>query len=120
MALLYGEGDYMKTVGIATSAGYDCDNQAATCGGVIGVLKGLSGLGETATNMTLNIPSRGSWTEPFNDRYVNISRDELPRRTPISDIVRRIAAIAQAAILENGGRLEIRNGKPTYIINCDF
>jgi hypothetical protein len=110
----------MKTVGIATSAGYDCDNQAATCGGLIGVLNGLSGIGDAARNITLNIPSRGVWKEPFNDLYVNISRDGLPRRTAISNIVERIAAIAKIAILENGGRMEMRDGKPTYIINCDF
>lgn len=120
MAILYGEGDYMKTVGIATSAGYDCDNQAATCGGLIGVLNGFSGMGEAAHNITLDIPSRGSWKEPFNNRYVNTSRDGLPIRTPISEIVDRIAAVAKIAILENGGRMEMQDGKPTYIINCDF
>ena len=61
MAILCGEGDYMKTVGVATSAGYDCDNQAATCGGLIGVLNGFSGMGDAAHEISLNIPSRGSW-----------------------------------------------------------
>ena len=120
MALLYGEGDYMKTVGIATSAGYDCDNQAATCGGLIGVLNGFSGLGETARDITLNLPSRGTWEKPFNDQYVNTTRDGLPLRTPITEIVDRIAAIAKDAILENGGRVEMRDGESTYIIDCDF
>lgn len=120
MAILYGEGDYMKTVGIATSAGYDCDNQAATCGGLIGVLNGFSGMGDAAKQITLSLPSRGSWTVPFNNRYVNISRDGLPLRTPISDIVDRIAAIAKVAILDNGGRMEMRDGKPVYIVASDF
>ena len=44
MALLYGEGEYTKTVGIATSAGYDSDNQAATLGGLIGTMRGMTGL----------------------------------------------------------------------------
>ena len=95
-------------------------NQAATCGGLIGVLNGLSGIGDTATNLTLTIPSRGTWKEPFNNLYVNISRDGLPIRTPISDIVERIAAVAKIAILENGGRMEMRDGKLVYIVNCDF
>ncbi len=120
MAILYGEGDYMKTVGIAVSAGYDCDNQAATCGGLIGVLNGFSGMGEAAHDITLNIPSRGSWKKPFNDMYVNTTRDGLPVRTPISEIVDRIAEVAKIAIMENGGRMEMRDGKPTYIISCDF
>ena len=120
MAVLYGEGDYMKTVGIATSAGYDCDNQAATTGGLIGVLNGLSGMGTVATDLTLNLAAWSTWEKPFNDRYVNISRDEVKLHTPISEIVQRIAAVAKTAILENGGRMEMRDGKPVYVINSDF
>ncbi len=120
MAILYGEGDYMKTVGIASSAGYDCDNQAATCGALIGVRNGLSGMGEKAIDITINIPSQQEWDEPFNNLYVNYTRDDLPVCTPISEIVERIAKIAKTAILENGGRMEIRDDKPVYIINCDF
>jgi hypothetical protein len=97
MAILYGEGDFMKTVGIAVSAGYDCDNQAATCAGLIGVLHGTKG-----------IPAE--LTEAFNDQYVCFTRDDVPIATPISDIVARIAAIAKTAILDNGGRVEIRPG----------
>ena len=120
MAVLYGEGDYMKTVGIATSAGYDCDNQAATAGGLIGVRNGLSGMGSTATDLTKNLGKWSAWEKPFNDQYVNISRDEVKLRTPISEIVERIAAIAKTAILENGGRMEMRDGEPFYVINSDF
>lgn len=120
MAVLYGEGDYMKTVGIATSAGYDCDNQAATTGGLIGVLNGLSGMGEAAVELTMNLPAWGKWDKPFNDQYVNISRDEIKLRTPISEIVQRIAAVAKTAILENGGRMEVRDGKTVYLVNSDF
>ena len=120
MAVLYGKGDYMKTVGIATSAGYDCDNQAATTGGLIGVLNGLSGMGETAIEHTLSLPAWRRWNKPFNDQYVNISRDEVRLRTPISEIVERIADIAKAAILENGGRMEMRDREVVYVINSDF
>lgn len=120
MALLYGEGDYMKTVGIATSAGYDCDNQAATCAALIGVRNGMSGLGKKAIDITINIPSQAEWTVPFNNLYCNWTRDDLPVRTPISEIVERIAKIAKDAILENGGRMELRDDKPVYIIDCDF
>ena len=120
MAVLYGEGDYMKTVGIATSAGYDCDNQAATAGGLIGVLNGLSGMGEAAVAQTMDLPAWGKWDKPFNDQYVNISRDEIRLRTPISEIVERIAAVAKTAILENGGRMEVRDGKTVYVVNSDL
>lgn len=120
MAVLYGEGDFMKTVGIATSAGYDCDNQAATTAGLIGVLNGLSGMGEAAVKLTKELPLRDAWDKPFNDRYVNISRDEIKLRTPISEIVERIGAVAKTAILENGGRMEVRDGETVYVVNSDF
>lgn len=120
LAVLYGEGDYMKTVGIATSAGYDCDNQAATAGGLIGVLNGLSGMGEEALRLTRELPAWTSWEKPFNDQYVNISRDEVKLRTPISEIVSRTAAVAKTAILENGGRMEMRDGEVVYVIQSDL
>jgi ADP-ribosylglycohydrolase len=110
MAVLYGQGDFKKTVGIATSAGYDCDNQAATCGGLIGVLQGAGGIPE---EISKNVAGE-EWAKPFNDLYINYSRDDLPTATPISDIVARIAAIAKTAILENGGRMEFRADTPSF------
>jgi hypothetical protein len=101
MALLYGDGDFTRTVGIATSAGYDCDNQAATCGGIIGILHGTRAIPETFTH---ELPSRGRWTQPFNDTYINYSRDDLPPHFRISDLVDRILAVTERAIFEQGGR----------------
>jgi len=95
MAILYGEGDFMKTVGIAVSAGYDCDNQAATCAALIGVLHG-----------TKCLPPE--MVKEFKNQYVCFTRDDVPIATPLSDIEERIAAIAKRAILDNGGRVEIR------------
>jgi ADP-ribosylglycohydrolase len=102
MAILYGEGDFMKTVGIAVSAGYDCDNQAATCAGLIGVLQGSKCIPDDLV-------------EEFNNQYVCFTRDNLPVVTPISNIVERIAKIAKTAIMENGGRVEIRPGEAPSI-----
>jgi len=118
MAILYGQGDFMKTVGIAVSAGYDCDNQAATCAGLMGVLNGQGCIPEEFTNDFL--PGDWKWDKPFNDKYVNITRDDLPLHTPISKIIERIGKISKTAILENGGRMEIRDDETVYIINCDF
>ncbi len=120
MAVLYGEGNYIKTVGIATSAGYDCDNQAATAGGLIGVRNGLSGMGAAALDQTKTLGKWQVWDEPFNDSYINISRDDVKLRTPISEIVDRIAAVAKTAIIENGGRMEVRDGESYYVVNSDL
>lgn len=40
ISLLYGEGDYIKTVKIATLCGWDSDNPAATWGGMLGFIYG--------------------------------------------------------------------------------
>jgi hypothetical protein len=44
VSLLYGDGDYHKTVQIAVLAGWDSDNPASTWGGLLGFLEGRSGL----------------------------------------------------------------------------
>jgi len=103
MAILYGQGDFMKTVGIAVSAGYDCDNQAATCAGLIGVLQGSKCIPD---NMV----------EEFNNQYVCFTRDNVSIVTPITEIIERIEAIAKTAIMNNGGRIEVRPGDAPSIV----
>ncbi len=117
MAVLYGEGDFLKTTGISVAAGYDCDNQGATCAGLFGVVVGAKGIPD---NLTKNVTWNTTWDKPFNDRYVNVSRDDLPIATPISDIVKRTQAIAYDAIRANGGRKEVRDGAPVYVIQTDM
>ena len=46
VSLLYGEGDYKRTVRIGTLAGWDSDNPTATWGGMLGLLYGYSALEE--------------------------------------------------------------------------
>ena len=47
VSLLYGEGDFKKTVQIAVLAGWDSDNPAATWGGLLGFMLGKSGIENT-------------------------------------------------------------------------
>ncbi len=58
-ALLWGEGDFSRTIGLAVSAGLDTDCNGATAGSVLGAILGAGG-----------IPSH--WTEPLNDRIATI------------------------------------------------
>lgn len=44
MSFLYGGGDFRRTVGVAIAAGFDCDNQAATLAGLIGVMHGAKAI----------------------------------------------------------------------------
>jgi ADP-ribosylglycohydrolase len=117
MAILYGEGDFVKTVGIAVSGGYDCDNQASTCGGLIGVIHGGSKIPD---RFTRHLGEGIHWNEPFNDQYINYTRDDLPICNKISDIVARTTEIAEDAILANLGRKLQYDGEIVYKVNCDF
>lgn len=47
VSLFYGEGNYKETIKIATLAGWDSDNPAATWGGMLGFILGKSGLEQT-------------------------------------------------------------------------
>jgi ADP-ribosylglycohydrolase len=58
-ALLWGEGDFSRTIGLAVSAGLDTDCNGATAGSVFGALLGAAA-----------IPSH--WTEPLGDRIATI------------------------------------------------
>ncbi len=44
LALLYGNGDYSKTLEIAVRCGQDTDSNASPIGGILGVMKGYSGI----------------------------------------------------------------------------
>lgn len=54
-SLLYGNGDYTKTVCLAVQTGFDTDCNAATAGSVLGMMKGASAIGS-------------EWTAPINGK----------------------------------------------------
>ncbi|MCG2769625.1 MAG: ADP-ribosylglycohydrolase family protein, partial [Anaerolineae bacterium] len=60
MALLYGEGDFSRSIQIANMAGWDTDCNVGNVGAIMGVAVGLDG-----------IPMR--WREPMNDVLVAAS-----------------------------------------------
>ena len=53
-ALLYGNGDYGKSICMAAQTGFDTDCNGATVGSIIGMAKGIDGIPDY-------------WTEPIND-----------------------------------------------------
>lgn len=111
LALLYGEGDIQRTLDLACSMGWDADNQAATLTGLLGLVHGAD-----AIPASLLIPVEG-WQEPFNDRYVNVSRHDLPDAS-IRDQVRRIVAQG-VRIVEARGSLVIMDGVETLLVDRD-
>jgi hypothetical protein len=111
LAMLYGGGDFQRTLDLACAMGFDADNQAATLCGLFGVMNGTKGLA-----YDLLFPVEG-WTLPFNDSYKNITRYDMPDGK-IKDMAKRTAAIAGEIILKNGGSLKDH----TYTIpaHCKF
>ncbi|CAE7586168.1 unnamed protein product [Symbiodinium natans] len=99
MAFLYGEGDFKKTVGIAIAAGFDCDNQAATLAGLLGVMHGGSSIPRDLTHEIAG----NSWAEPFNNKYVNQRRPPLDPEFTNSEIVDMVLSLTERAIHAHGG-----------------
>ena len=106
LAMLYGEGDFQRTLDLSCAMGFDCDNQAATISGLLGIIMGADKLPKDLT-----MPVKG-WTKPFNDRYINVTRFDMPDAS-IEDIINRTYKLALEVIKANGGKV---NGN-TIIIN---
>ncbi|MBO4620833.1 MAG: ADP-ribosylglycohydrolase family protein [Victivallales bacterium] len=60
VGLLYGEGDFGKSVCLAVNCGDDTDCTGATCGSVLGIIKGRSGLPK-------------EWIEPIGESIQTIA-----------------------------------------------
>jgi len=107
LAILYGQSDFKNTVQIAVLAGWDCDCNAATAGGLIGIISGFAGLPSDLTDPNV-----------CGDVYANIYRpylpdpnQYLPQYETITNIAARLSNIAEQNILSNGGY--ITGGGPT-------
>lgn len=115
LALLYGQGDFQKTLDMAVVMGYDADNQTASMCGLLAVANGIKSIPED-----LLYPLK-AWKEPFNDRYINVSRYDLPDAS-IKDMAKRTAAMGAKIILAHGGKKITEKGKEYLLINknADF
>ena len=101
-ALLYGEGDYRKTVRIGTLSGWDSDNGTATMGGLIGLLVGEAGI-------------RAQFAEPLSSNFwISRTRDNMPDFVPgqpwedtFDMMALRMRDIADREVLDAGGRVAL-------------
>ena len=101
-ALLYGDGDLVGTLVHAFNFGWDADNNAATAGAIVGVIKGNRWI------------QQQGWT--FQDRYRNTTRPGMPEDETITRFGDRIIEVARRIIVDNGGTIVEGNGSGFYRI----
>jgi len=103
LALLYGNGDFYRTLQYAMALGYDADCNAATAGATVGARTGFK-----------KISGMPQFRMP--DVYVNHTRPQLPQECPVSMQVRVLTALAEKAILSQGGQQISIGGNRGYRI----
>lgn len=114
LALLYGNGDFQRTLDLSCAMGFDADNQAATMSGLIGLIGGVEAL---PRELLFPLPEL-NWKEPFNDVYKNVSRYDMPDAS-LKDMAARMAAMGEKIVLAHGGRKVTENGVEYLVIDSD-
>ncbi|NDK13761.1 MAG: hypothetical protein COY42_33470 [Armatimonadetes bacterium CG_4_10_14_0_8_um_filter_66_14] len=97
VGLLYGDGDFRKSVSLATMCGFDTDCNAGTVGCLLGIRNGLNG-----------IPAE--WKDPIQDRY-ELQVTGLPRQWEIAELAKEMAETGEA--LARGQTGQTRPTGPT-------
>lgn len=87
MGLMYGEGDFEKTIALTVMGGLDTDCTGATAGSIAGAILGAK-----------KLPSK--WVKPFGDRLTTYLNGE--QEQSITDLARRCCAVAKKVRAEYG------------------
>lgn len=101
-ALVFGQGDYVRTSITAFNFGWDADCNAATACTVVGVIKGARWM------------QAQGWT--IKDEYRNTTRDAMPMDETITRFGDRLIALAERTLAERGGGKAVRDGRAVYRI----
>jgi len=104
-ALLYGGGDLTETIRHAFNFGWDCDNNAAMCGAILGVIKGHRWMRSQGWNI--------------RDGYRDTSRDHVPMDETLTRFGDRLVALADRVIREQGGEKVTMNGGTVYRLKVE-
>lgn len=104
LALLYGQGDFTRSIDLAARCGQDSDCNPATVGGVLGVLHGYSGIPEFWLKPLREI-------EPLNFEGTPIS---LNRAYDLS-LKHALGMIAKAGGKTEGDRIVITQSPPVAV-----
>ncbi|MBI3476981.1 MAG: ADP-ribosylglycohydrolase family protein [Acidobacteria bacterium] len=103
MGLLYGNGDWYKTMTYATRAGQDADCNPSNAAGILGTLIGAHA-----------IPKE--YTEPVHNTYWNSTLAGLPDSYEVDVLAGDTAQVGLKILLENGGEVASRAGKLVLLI----
>jgi ADP-ribosylglycohydrolase len=98
LGLLYGNGDFYKTMNFATRCGQDADCNPANAAGILGTLLGARA-----------IPAE--YRDPLHNTYWNKTLAGLPDSYEIDSLARDTALVGLDVILANGGEAFTKNGK---------
>jgi len=101
VSLFYGEGNLVETIKIATLAGWDSDNPAATWGGLIGFMIGKAGVEK-------------AFGRKFSDKFnIHRTRGNFPNNgidTFIQMAARGVTIVDRVVLTNMGGRVDLKNG----------
>lgn len=113
IGMLYGEGDFDKTLCVAVNCGEDTDCTGATAGSIFGLMHGAEA-----------IPQR--WVDPIGHKIktacLNLGElgyfgGQLP--TDLDDLTERTTRIAKQAVMHFRPAVEIAADKPTDLTGLD-
>lgn len=90
LGLLYGKGDFGKSICLATNCGDDTDCTAATVGALLGIIRGRSG-----------IPKK--WIEPIGESIQTVAINPFNMEVPktLGELTERVVRLALATQREN-------------------
>jgi hypothetical protein len=103
LALLYGDGDFYRTLQLAMALGHDADCNAATAGAVLGYRIGFR-----------RLSALPQYKMP--DRYINQTRPDLPAESRVSEQAETILRVSERVLLAEGARRISLEGQPGYRI----
>lgn len=103
LALLYGEGDFRRTVQIGTLSGWDSDNGTATVGGLLGLMQGYDGLAAQFPDVEISDRYRIHRTRPTMPDYL---ADDSRAQDTFSLMAERMLPLIEQAIVQSGGSVE--------------
>ncbi len=115
MALLYGEGNFTRTVEIGVLGGYDADCNPATAAGLLGMIKGYSGL-VAVGGIQDDEPTTLSST--YNVQYLS-SIGKITPTTTTSQVAHLFADAAEKQIIAAGGSIVGEGNQRVYILPDD-